>query len=280
MPASITHELLAEEALDQLSSGARKSILHAPPYYFLGAQGFDLFFFYEPIFGRGENLGKRLHRRQVYEFFSSASRALTNFTGEAFEKSLAYALGFCTHLAGDVVFHPFVYNYLAENEEKKHAHQRIENDWDVYFLRELKSRSAVRHEYPFDLKVIAKEGVLYPFLKDVLGGIGIAFKEGGFLRMMKGFSRYLKHFHTGGVRFLRPFGLAAFYPTNAPSKDVLGGSEFARYSEGQGTTADALFLRATQESAACIGAFLEAFNAETPLSHALFSRNLLTGKEI
>lgn len=278
MPASITHELIAEEATDLLPAGAKEAISHAYDYYILGAQGPDLFFFYKPLSGKAENLGRRLHRRQVYEFFTALTKALPDFTGEAFEKCLAYCLGFCSHLAADVIFHPFVYNYLAQNETEKHAHQRIENDWDVYFLRELKSRSAIRHEYPFDLKKIAREKVLYPFLADAFKSMGISIGEGAFGRMMKNFRRYLTHFHRGGVRLLRPFGLAAFYPERTPSKEFLCGKDFARYAEGQGRNADALFLRATEESTACIEAFLEAFNGNLPLSRALFSRDLLTGK--
>lgn len=280
MPASITHELIAEEATDLLPAGAKKVVSHAFGYYILGAQGPDLFFFYKPLSRRTENLGKRLHRRQVYDFFTALMKALPDFTGEEFEKCLAYALGFCSHLAADVIFHPFVYNYLAQNVTKKHTHQRIENDWDVYFLRELKSRSVIRHEYPFDLKEIAKERALFLFLKDALGSIGIGIKEGAFGRMMKHFGRYLSHFHKGGVRALRPFGLTAFYPNRTPSKEFLSGKDFPRYAEGQGKNADALFLRATEESASCIEAFLEAFNKNLPLSEALFARHLLTGKPI
>lgn len=280
MPASITHELIAEEALDLLPAGAKKTAAHAFDHYILGAEGPDLFFFYKPLSGRKENLGRRLHRRQVYDFFTALTKTLPSFTGEEFEKCLAYSLGFCSHLAADTVFHPFVYNYLEANGSKNSVHQRIENDWDVYFLRELKSRSVIRHEYPFDLKKIAKENVLFRFLHEALQSIGIEIKEGAFSRMLKYFGRYLSHFHTSGVRALRPFGLAEHYPAQTPRKEFLCGEHFLEYSEGQGRNADALFLRAQEETAACVGAFLEAFNADMPLSEALFSRSLLTGKAI
>ncbi len=280
MPASITHELVAEEAEDLLPSAARETVVDAFDYYILGAQGPDLFFFYRPLRGREENLGRHLHRRQVYDFFTALAMALSGFTGEAFKKCLAYALGYCTHLAADVVFHPFIYRYLQENEEGKHAHQRIENDWDVYFLRELKSAAVLRHAYPFDLKKIAADGVLLPYLQSAFSHIGIEIKPSSFARMLRLFGRYLTHFHKKGVRPLRAFGLAAFYPRRVPDKKFLCGKEFARYSDGQGGSADALFLKAAEESIACMEAFLECFNAGVPLPKSLFSRSLLSGEEL
>ena len=279
MPSSITHELIAAEAEEQIPAGAREIARTAPDYYFLGAQGPDLFFFYRPFARREENLGRRLHRRQIYDWFTALMKALPEFTGEEFGQCLAYALGFCSHLAADVTFHPFIYNYLKENDPGRMTHQQIENDWDVYFLRELKGQSVLRYRYPFDLKAIAQADVLFRYLSRTGERIGIPFRAGAFRRMIRNFSRYLTHFHKGGVKVLRPFGLAAFYPRSAPEPTFLCGERFYALSEGRGNSADELFLYAVRESAACIEAFLEAFNTNAQLPRALFSRNLLSGRE-
>ena len=280
MPASITHELVAEEAKDLLPAAARETVLAAFDYYILGAQGPDLFFFYRPFSGREENLGRLLHRRQVYKFFSALAKAVRGLSPDAAEKALAYSLGFCSHLAADVVFHPFVYNYLAKHGEKKYDHQKIENDWDVYFLRELKSRSALSHSYPFDLGKIAREGVLYAFLEKVFSCLGVELRPASFGRMLRRFGRYLSHFHKGGARPLRLLGFGAPYPRPVPERAYLGGENFSRYAEGAAENADALFLHAAEESVSCMEAFLEASSSDMPLPKSLFSRSMHSGKNI
>ena len=46
MPSSITHELIAEEAIKRLPEKIRKIVQDSPDEFFLGAQGPDVFFFY------------------------------------------------------------------------------------------------------------------------------------------------------------------------------------------------------------------------------------------
>lgn len=276
MPSSITHQLIAEEAIELLPAGARKAAEKAPAYYLLGAQGPDLFFFYRP-FKRG-NFGKTLHRG-AYPFFSAMLGALPAFAGEDFAHCLAYALGFCSHLAADVVFHPFIYRYLQTHDAARYTHQQIETDWDVYFLRVLRGKSATGYTFPFDLKAIARDGALCDFLGEAFRACEKKFDMRAFRRMTRLFGLYLGHFHRARGRVLRHLGFSAFYPRTALNSDYLGGKNFAALSEGRGADADALFLHAVRESAHCISAFLEAFNADTVLPKELFARNLLTGEE-
>ena len=65
MPASITHELIARECLKLLPAPAADAACRAPDYYFLGAQGPDLFFFHAPFRRDLPNLGKSLHRNRL-----------------------------------------------------------------------------------------------------------------------------------------------------------------------------------------------------------------------
>lgn len=280
MPAVITHELVAREAAELLSDPLREQVFRARGYYFLGAQGPDLFFFLRPLFKRESNLGKLLHRTHVCDWFEAMLRALHGFAGEDFEACFSYALGFCSHLAADTVFHPFVYNFLKETDAPRDVHQEIESDWDAYFLRELDGRDARRHAFPFDLGGIAESGVLYRFVAETAADIGYEVGPKDFRRMLKGFGLYIEHTHARHAVLLEWVGLGAFTPRREPSPLYLGGKDFFRLSEGRAKDADGLFLLAKEESALRMQAFSEAFNADMPLPSELFSRNMLTGKPL
>ncbi len=277
MPSSITHELIAREALDLLRCNARDIIERAPDYYYLGAQGPDLLFFYRPL--AGNNPGRSLHRTRVYGWFSALLKALPGYTGEEFEACLAYALGFCSHLAADIVFHPFVYRYLAETDAPPRTHQLIENDWDVYFLSALRGERVENYRFPFRLSEIAEKGVLCRYLTEAAHLFGWEFSAGALKRMLHGFEGYLRHFHRAHGRILRPF-LPEFYPRELPDPAYLRGSAFERRTGMKAKDADGLFRLAAEESAQRICAFLEAFNADMPLPDSLFSFHMLTGEHI
>ncbi len=279
MPASITHELVAWEALGLLPEKTREQIFSAPSYYYLGAQGPDLFFFYKP-FARGENLGRSLHRTGVKAWFSSMLAALCSFTGREFSRSLAYALGFCTHLAADAVFHPFVYRYLRRTDAPRFTHQEIENDWDVYFSEKLRGERATRYIHPFDLSAVAAEGTLYRFLSETAGRVGKELSPAPFRRMCKEYALYLRHIHARHGRVLRLVGLGKLYPRETPDPSYLGGRDFYDLSDGKGADIDELFSLAADGAATRVSVFLKAFNADTVLPDELFSIHMLTGKRI
>lgn len=274
MPSVITHELIAKSAAALLPSEERQAIAAAPDYYYLGAQGPDLYFFYRPLDGK-KNWGKVLHRGKIYRWFEALLSALKKRSGEERQKCLAYALGFCTHLEADGTFHPFVYSYLKEHKLKKKEHQRMENDWDVYFAAELEQRDARGYEFPFDLKKIAREGVLYRYLREAADVFGRKISKGTFDHMLRFFGWYCKHFHRKRFRYLLPI-LSSLYPRKTPNPAILEGEEFSRLSGAE--SADALFLTAAQRAAVRMGEFLQC--ADGGSLPADFSRHLLTGESV
>lgn len=278
MPSSITHELIAQEAVAALPKGTQEIVFSAPDYYLLGAQGPDVFFFYAPLADRSRNLGKRLHRGDVAPWFRSLLRALPGCAGEEFKKRMAYAFGFCSHLSADTVFHPFVYRYLRESGRPKLTHQEIENDWDVYFLKKIRGISPAQYRCPYDLKEISADGILFRYLSETAAPLGIELKSGPFRRMCKTYALYLAHIRRG--RALKYVGLSELYPRKEPDPAYLGGKRFLALSEGNGRSADELFRRAADESALRISVFLEAFNSDMVLPDPLFSLHMLTGKPL
>lgn len=278
MPSSITHEMIAREAQDLLPDDLEQAISLAPDYYFLGAQGPDLFFFYAPLNRREYNLGKTLHRGKLYLWFSALLANLRTRTGEEYNKCLAYALGFCSHLSADVAFHPFVYAYLKKTGAHKRVHQQMENDWDVYFLNKLRSLRAFGYNFPFDTKKIAREGVLFRFVKDAAASLNRTVKKGAFKRALGLFGWYLKHFHRERMQYLRPVGLGRLYPRPTPDSDILEGELFKELTEDKAQSADELFDLAVRESAERICDFCNALMLGTPLNETEFGRHLLTGE--
>ncbi len=277
MPASITHELVACEAADLLPKNARELVFAAPDYYYLGAQGPDLFFFYKPLSSEESNLGSFLHRTRIKAWFSALLCSLEGFTGTQFERSLSYALGFCTHLSADAVFHPFIYRFLRNMDCPRLTHQEIENDWDVYFLDKLRGKRADRHLSPFDLGQIAADGVLYRYLSQAASKIGRELSPVPFRRMCRHFSLYLRHIHSSHPKVLRLFGAGKLYPRSSPDPAYLRGKNFLSFSGGRASDADGLFALAAEQSADRISAFLEAFNTDMVLPDELFSVHMLTG---
>ncbi|HIX07694.1 MAG TPA: zinc dependent phospholipase C family protein [Candidatus Borkfalkia faecipullorum] len=132
MPAEYTHQLIAEQIYAGLPEGVRSEITDLSAFY-LGAQGADVFYFVN--YSKKPNIGKYLHNRRAYEFF-------TALLGEAKGgTAFSYAAGYLTHYAADTVFHPFVYamtqQFMREFPDKKvRWHGYIESDLDTLFVRE------------------------------------------------------------------------------------------------------------------------------------------------
>lgn len=274
MPASITHELIARECLKLLPAPAADAACRTPDYYFLGAQGPDLFFFHAPFRRDLPNLGKSLHRNRLYEWCSAMLLALRTLTGDAFGKCLAYSLGFGTHIASDALFHPYVYGYLERKSGDPHRHQEIESGWDAYFLSLLDGERVRDHRDAFDLGVIAGENVLSPFLIQTGSFFGQTLRPASLRAMYRRFSLYLHHTRTSRCRPLSLFGFRALYPPKAAAHDP---NEDVFLSAGK-ETSQSLFAHAVTDAAESVSAFLEAFNADMPLPKELFARHLLTGE--
>lgn len=293
MPSSITHALIARTAQARLPEEIGALISASPEMYFLGAQGADMFFFAAKANKQEGNLGKFLHRNAVYELFSAFVAAINTLSGAARERAAAYCLGYVTHYCADVAFHPFVYRYLEQNGKAKRVHQRLENDWDVYFARKIEGREA--EDYPFpDLKQCDEE-TLFAVWQHATAALGRtpmtkSILHGG----LKNFAAYLKFFHgkcysaqkgwAGFDRFFHAHLLSCLYPGDTPDPEVLSGEVFARAANADPAlppvkSADDLFERAVEESVEHMGLFYDALQG-APLKKELFDRHLLTGEHI
>lgn len=293
MPSSITHALIAEEAAKRLPEQLQTLISEAPEAYFLGAQGPDMFFFAKKTNKQEGNFGKYLHRNAVYELFCAFAKALPTLSGQERTVAEAYCLGYVTHYCADVAFHPFVYRYLEQNALKKREHQRMENDWDVYFARKLRGREAEHYPFP-DVKA-CKNNALLALWRSASGALGrTPMDEKTLYGGIDNFAWYLAFFHKKCYtsqkhwrRFDRLFhirALSCLYPAKEPDRRILSGEAFERAANADPAlppvaSADDLFERAVSESAYKMLLFRDAVGGAV-LPEEQFDRHLLTGKHM
>jgi len=167
-------------------------------------------------------------------------KTLGEFTAEAAKKKIAFLSGFLTHMAMDIVFHPFVYyfsgNYFASDPEDRinaQMRHRIIESWIDLLVLNKKSQSL--QNYPH-LKTIASQREINLELLDFLGkacnkawqkdeNLFPALKKGYEIQMflavnvlknssLLSFTRTLNDFMENKLRAY----LALFYPQN--SKEI------------------------------------------------------------
>ena len=275
MPASITHYLIAKTAERELPPELWTAVKVAPDYFFAGSQGPDIFFFYHPL---RQNLGKFLHRDKIYELFDGFLHALRARAGQARTYSLSYTLGYISHYCTDITFHPFVYKYLRERQAHKSEHQRMENDWDVYFVRKYLGVEAEHFPFPYSAGKLIRENILLPFLEDALLYCGFPLSKGELKGALRAYGRYLSFFHGkcySRGRLLSAKSVASLFPRKTPNERYLHGEEFERLSGFK--SADELFLTASEESYDLMRIFSDCLTKKEELPRTEFSKHLLTG---
>ena len=246
MPALYTHYLIARETW-KAQTDERKNALR--PYlslYFFGANGPDFCFFY-PFMDRKSNLGSFLHKKGGTDVF----RVLKTYALSP--DMLAYALGFITHYAADVTFHPFVCQ--AANSFLKHS--RIENALDGYFKRSAQSHADPYQKY-FSQKLPPSEQKELFFLYAT-----IAVKCGLPPLLQRAFFRAIQLFNA-----YMPMPNAFL---GSETSDLLGGE---RKREG---LADSLFIQAVSLSLQLCDLFIRSVKNHTPLPTEPFHKSYLTG---
>ncbi len=283
MPSCITHQLISERARELLPEPVKEAAERRHDYYFLGAQGPDVFFFYKPLSKKEFNFGRYLHRNRVYDVFRYFAAALNGSDGTERERLKAYAAGYLCHYCADTAFHPYVYRYLEEHGCKKSVHQLIESDWDVFFAR-MAGKEAAGWRFPFSAKKINTEKTLFRLFEGLAETLGrLRAHEKAFARGVSLYERYLKFFHgKSRAKFFRCaetlFGAdhvcSALYPRKETDPAYLYGEEFKRLSGA--ASADDLFKQAVNETAELSSIFFRAAEEDLPLPRERFSLSFLS----
>ena len=242
MPANYTHHLIASKALERLPPATQNIIRLYLPLYFFGAQGADFCFFYRFLSPKSKNFGSYLHRKGGYTAFcvlkSLSARDL---------KLLAYTLGYVTHYAADVTFHPFVY---AHAKKSMWMHARIESTMDLQFRQSISLPD--HHAELLGQRLTAEEETN---LFTAYGAIAV---KCGFPPLQKpAFLRSITRFHS--------------YP---PFPALLFSKQQRIYPPKE---ADELFTKAVDLSGVLLSELLTCIKKQTPPPKDLFGKNYLTG---
>lgn len=152
MPAFFTHKVLAGKVLEKLPTEIFNQITSQACFY-TGAQGADPFFLYNPFRKKQYNLGRIMHNKNIYEFFSNCKKNVCKNSREA-----DYVYGYITHYAVDTVFHPYVYaleksmrHSLSKRRKKDKLHFLIERDIDCFLFEEYENIPLKNYSYPIVL---------------------------------------------------------------------------------------------------------------------------------
>ena len=293
MPSSYTHQLIAEKTAELLPENIKNRVTFLPEYY-LGAQGGDVFYFYN-IAGGTKNIGKYFHRRNIYGVFSSVLRSAAEGDGRA----LSYIAGYITHYAADTVFHPYVYWRAREEKiktgrKKDNFHALIESDFDSYFVQKYKRLGVNEYVWPVRYADLDCKAV-FPMLAAAVacGQEERPLKEHAFCRAVKRFIRFQNFFSDrsfrrgralhGTEKFLHlPHFFSGLYRRQNFNAAFLNEArEEWHYLAAPGLTshesADELFEKSVKQAARLIGAFFIALDGGTALPEEDFCLQFLTG---
>ena len=262
MSATYTHHLVAAQAFALLPPSVQTVVEPHFPLYFFGAQGADFCFFYRFLRPKTKNLGSFLHRQGGYNAFCVLSKLSARCLG-----LFAYSLGFITHYAADVTFHPFVYAQAGKSALK---HSRIEGAMDVYFRQ---SALLPERYAPFLRKKLTNEETLHLFTAYSLIAQACGFPAlqlSSFLRAVTLFNAYpplsSALIPSKNSRLFKSAVNAENLPWTHPTtkREHLDG-------------ADELLKKAVDFTSELFQAFCTSVQTQTPPPKALFGKNYLTG---
>jgi hypothetical protein len=136
MPKELTHWIVAQRALERLSSESRlKRIIDSHyPIYLAGAVLPDTLLYLHK--GKHAATARTLagdFHNTTDNSFAPLIIAEERFQGRLPEPLLACLLGVISHIVADMTFHPFVYAHTGTTDIG--LHYQLETDLDVYFIQ-------------------------------------------------------------------------------------------------------------------------------------------------
>lgn len=255
MPSAYTHFLVARQSLNALQPRIQEKISPYLPLYYLGAQGADFCFFYKYLSKKNANLGSYLHRAGGYIAFETIHRAAAQSPA-----LFAYAAGYITHYAADVILHPYVY---AVSKQSTWTHTRIESALDFEYGKQY-AKPAKEDFKRYFKPCLSRENKeeLFTLYQDIAKTCNFPpLVKPAFYRAISYFNAYL------------PLSFALLTYPRAPLMVSAFGKEYPQ-------KISSLFLSICARARMLTREFLQTIETATPLPKFLFDKNFLTGKTI
>ena len=209
------------------------------------------------------NFGSYLHKYGGFSAFS-----VCKLFSSSDESLLAYSLGFITHYATDINFHPFVYATAGKSYLR---HARIERAIDLFLAKTVPFSPS----FPIvDIKKISKadKQTLFLLYATIAHACRLpALKKTDFFRAFSLFNAYL------------PRSSSLLNDKNTALINNLANTQNAEWSNPALPSrksrdgAKELFDKAVKDSLQAINVFLRAIEEKTPLPFSVFGKNYLTG---
>ena len=128
MPSCYAHYRFGDRVLPDLPADVRRIIEGNRPFFDLGLQGPDFFFFYRlgkdtPV----KEMGHKFHFQKGTEFFGNIYREQKDLT----DAELAYLYGLMGHYCLDSRCHPMIHRLTKEDSL---LHNRMESEFERYLM--------------------------------------------------------------------------------------------------------------------------------------------------
>lgn len=182
MPGIITHNLLAETVIRDLTDDKLKAMIKANHHAFrLGVNGPDFLYFINSLPWSDQKVRKsytalanEIHKTHINDFYHLAFKIIKkNNESENYDKMIAYLAGHLCHWVLDSITHPFIfYRTNGTTADTKYWHYRYESMIDIYMYDHLKSKqllnlpsAALLNHDSLDIDAIAK--LYIPIVKEI-----------------------------------------------------------------------------------------------------------------
>lgn len=142
MPSTYAHERFGKKVLETLPDALRADILEEKDLYYIGVQGPDIFFYYNPLTNNEiGKVGTACHEMSGRVFFDPRIQHLMTLSGERETAAHSYLAGCLTHFVLDATCHGYIFGYT---ERTGTSHAAIEGDFDRALL-EADGYNPVKH---------------------------------------------------------------------------------------------------------------------------------------
>jgi hypothetical protein len=183
MPATYAHLMIADKALErfrddqEINEKLRGHTLTHSHFVHLGSVGPD--YPYLDFFQPGQkDWADHMHYRHTGDAIKTMAQILLDLCGRGFEEEsfiipFCWTLGYLSHVTGDLVVHPVVFNIVGPYKGNETEHRHCEMIQDAFIYHQVRGGAEIRHNKLIEIIQLCS----YPGDKDKIHPILGAFWE-------------------------------------------------------------------------------------------------------